>query len=55
MYIVLYVITSKPTSIEASVRAILLFFMVFILSRVGWVPCYHGMAHPQVADGGDSL
>jgi hypothetical protein len=20
-----------------------------------WVPCHHGMARPQVADGGDSL
>jgi hypothetical protein len=20
-----------------------------------WVPCHHGMAHPQVADRGDSL
>jgi hypothetical protein len=23
--------------------------------HVGWVPCHHGMAHPRVADGGDSL
>jgi hypothetical protein len=23
--------------------------------HVRWVPCHHGMAHPQVADGGDSL
>jgi hypothetical protein len=22
---------------------------------LGGVPCHHGMAHPQVADGGDSL
>jgi hypothetical protein len=21
----------------------------------GWVPCHHGMARPQVADGGDTL
>jgi hypothetical protein len=20
-----------------------------------WVPCHHGMAHPQVADGGEGL
>jgi hypothetical protein len=20
-----------------------------------WVPCHHGMVHPQVADGGDGL
>jgi hypothetical protein len=24
-------------------------------SIVRWVPCHHGMACPQVADGGDSL
>jgi hypothetical protein len=23
--------------------------------HVRWVPCHHGMVHPQVADGGDSL
>jgi hypothetical protein len=23
--------------------------------HVRWVPCHHGMAHPQVADGGDGL
>jgi hypothetical protein len=23
--------------------------------HVRWVPCNHGMAHPQVADGGDAL
>jgi hypothetical protein len=23
--------------------------------HVRWVPCHHGMARPQVADGGDSL
>jgi hypothetical protein len=22
---------------------------------IRWVPCHHGMARPQVADGGDSL
>jgi hypothetical protein len=25
------------------------------LLHVKWVPCHHGMAHPQVADGGDGL
>jgi hypothetical protein len=25
------------------------------LSHVRWVPCHHGMARPQVADGGDAL
>jgi hypothetical protein len=24
-------------------------------SHVKWVPCHHGMARPQVADGGDGL
>jgi hypothetical protein len=24
-------------------------------SYVKWVPCHHGMARPQVADGGDEL
>jgi hypothetical protein len=24
-------------------------------SHVKWVLCYHGVAHPQVVDGGDSL
>jgi hypothetical protein len=23
--------------------------------HVKWVPCHHGMARPQVADGGDDL
>jgi hypothetical protein len=26
-----------------------------VASHVRWVPCHHGMARPQVADGGDSL
>jgi hypothetical protein len=24
-------------------------------NHVRWVPCHHGMARPQVADGGDTL
>jgi hypothetical protein len=24
-------------------------------THVRWVPCHHGMARPQVADGGDAL
>jgi hypothetical protein len=24
------------------------------ITHVKWVPCYHGMAHPQAADGGKS-
>jgi hypothetical protein len=32
-------------------------FLVFYEVRVHvrWVPCHHGMARPQVADGGDGL
>jgi hypothetical protein len=25
------------------------------VADVRWVPCHHGMARPQVADGGDAL
>jgi hypothetical protein len=25
------------------------------INHVKWVPCHHGMARPQVADGGESL
>jgi hypothetical protein len=25
------------------------------VADVRWVPCHHGRAHPQVADGGDTL
>jgi hypothetical protein len=25
------------------------------IGRVKWVPCHHGTARPQVADGGDGL
>jgi hypothetical protein len=27
----------------------------FLLYDVKWVPCYHGITHPQDVDGGDSL
>jgi hypothetical protein len=27
----------------------------FLVSHVRWVPCHHGMARPQVADGGNGL
>jgi hypothetical protein len=29
--------------------------MTHCLGRVKWVPCHHGMARPQVANGGDGL
>jgi hypothetical protein len=31
------------------------YFMHDLFCHVRWVPCYHGMARPQVADGGDAL
>jgi hypothetical protein len=27
----------------------------YLSRHVRWVPCHHGMARPQVADGGDAL
>jgi hypothetical protein len=30
-------------------------FVSVIPNHVRWVPCYHGMVRPQVADGGDTL
>jgi hypothetical protein len=33
-----------------------MFFLLLLVGRhVRWVPCHHGMARPQVADGGDAL
>jgi len=29
-------------------------YRYFIEIIVGWVPCHHGMARPQVADGGQA-
>jgi hypothetical protein len=29
--------------------------VMHVYSHVKWVPCHHGMARPQVADGGDGL
>jgi hypothetical protein len=26
-----------------------------LITLIMWVPCHHGMARPQVADGGDAL
>jgi hypothetical protein len=26
-----------------------------LMRHVRWVPCHHGIARPQVADGGDAL
>jgi hypothetical protein len=28
---------------------------IFVFFIFRWVPCHHGMARPQVADGGDGL
>jgi hypothetical protein len=30
-------------------------FVTNVLTHVRWVPCHHGMARPQVVDGGDAL
>jgi hypothetical protein len=30
-------------------------FRVWTGLHIKWVPCHHGMARPQVADGGDGL
>jgi hypothetical protein len=35
--------------------AVLKLLHAFYEIYVRWVPCHHGMAHPQVADGGDPL
>jgi hypothetical protein len=32
-----------------------MFSIVFSDTYDKWVPCHHGMARPQVADGGDGL
>jgi hypothetical protein len=32
-----------------------LFYDALSTRHVRWVPCHHGMAHPQVADGRDAL
>jgi hypothetical protein len=29
--------------------------VAYFTVHVSWVPCHHGMARPQVADGGDGL
>jgi hypothetical protein len=31
------------------------FAFLFLMSHVKWVPCHHGMARPQLADGEDSF
>jgi hypothetical protein len=33
----------------------MVFLRQFLFLHVRWVPCHHGMARPQVADGGDGL
>jgi hypothetical protein len=30
-------------------------YYISVTPHVRWVPCHHGMARPQVADGGDAL
>jgi hypothetical protein len=31
------------------------FILALFMYHVKWMPCQHGMARPQVADGGDGL
>jgi hypothetical protein len=32
-----------------------IYILGLIEIHIRWVPCHHGMARPQVVDGGDSL
>jgi hypothetical protein len=34
---------------------IVIMYCILSLAHVRWVPCHHGMARPQVADGGNGL
>jgi hypothetical protein len=41
-----------PVNVPVLVQTPPIFTCVY---HVGWIPCHHGMARPQVADGGDTL
>jgi hypothetical protein len=47
-------ITWKPSS-ALWARCIEFFFLIEACYHVRRVPCHHGMARPQVADGGEAL
>jgi hypothetical protein len=54
LQIIIHIIFFMFTEIECT------FPVIYVLYHVGglfvkWVPCHHGMARPQVADGGDGL
>jgi hypothetical protein len=45
---------SPEIFIELSIRMIISYdlLLLLLLFHVGWIPCHHGMARPQVADRG---
>jgi hypothetical protein len=45
----------KPISVALGKHAIEFCSLIFVYFHVKWVPCHHGMARPQVADGGEGL
>jgi hypothetical protein len=48
------ILDCKPLRGELNcVGCVLVYVVVWFYVR--WVPCHHGMARPQVADGGDAL
>jgi hypothetical protein len=60
-FVCLFLLTS-PTGCGRSVRIVRLrtksmefFFLIIERRHDRWVPCHHGMARPQVADGEDAL
>jgi hypothetical protein len=46
---------SDSTLILTTMCVEFLFNVLMSVFHVRWVPCHHGMARPQVADGGDGL
>jgi hypothetical protein len=50
---------SQPDAQQNDLIFLIIFFQnkecCLNTTHVSWVPCHHGMARPQVADGGDSL
>jgi hypothetical protein len=51
------VVVYKVTSTLVTLLKLIYFFVQVLLYVlfVEWVPCYHGMARHQIADGGDGL
>jgi hypothetical protein len=42
-------------NITFEIKIAYIFYFLSFICHVRWVPCRHGMACPQVADGGDGL